>query len=147
MRTLTWLFFLESKLTSANLRRSNCRQVYAHGATAVGTNFDGADLEGSLWSNANLERSSLSSANLKGADLTNAELARADVSCAAFGVGSRRFDDFQLGLMYTSELYTSMTQAQLNEAVASGGRPPRIAIGTKDSKTDEQLVWQIACGH
>jgi len=136
-----------SNLTSANLRGSSCSHVIAHKATAVESNLKGANLEGSLWSHANLEGSSLSSAILKGVDLTGAKLAGADVSCAAFGVGSRRFDDYQLGMMYTRQLYTSLTQAQLNEAVVSGGRPPRIPIGTKDSQTDAQLVWQIVCGH
>ena len=136
-----------SNLTSANLRGSSCLHVVARNATAAETNLEGANLEGSLWSHANLERSSLSSAILNGADLTGAKLAGTDVSCTSFGVGSRRFDDYQLGVMYTRQLYTSLTQAQLNEAIVSEGQPPQIAIGAKDSQTDEQLVWQMARPH
>ena len=130
-------------LTSANLRGSSCRHVIARNATAAVTNFEEANLEGSLWPHANLERSSLSSAVLAGADLIGAKLAGTDVSCATFGVGLRRFDDYELGVLYTRPLHTSLTQAQLNEAVAFDGRPPRIPIGTNDSQTDEHWFGRL----
>ena len=129
-----------AKMSGANLPKSIFRLANIRGAIAHEANFVGADLEGTIWYNAELEHACLSFATLKGADLTGANLVGADLSGTVFGKGGRRAED-DIGI-YPSEAYTSLIQAQLDQALAAHDCPPEIEFGTTDAVTNVQLVWQ-----
>ena len=136
-------------LKCADFQGSTCRLAKINRAKAYGTNFAGANLDGTIWTRAELENARLSFATLRGADLVGAKIAGVDVSGTLFGQGGRRHEswDPNLGVMVGSELaYTSLTQDQLDRAIAAQDCPPKIEHGMSDAETGVDLVWQSQFG-
>ena len=151
---------IEANLSEALLFRTNLSNALLWRASLPGARLRSADLTGARLpsadlSNARLNEVDLSDARLTGANLSNARLDEANLSRARL---------WQVNLSNTSLLGAdlsgaelinpnpriryprparNLTQAQLDEAYADHGDPPRLD-GLVDPETNEPLVWRGA---
>ena len=128
-----------ANLEGANFSGSNCKWATFTQASASGANFRRAYLEGTLWINADLEATDLTETKLIGADLTSAKLDQANISHAWFGVGGRPEGDPPYD--FIRKKCTTLTQEQLDKAVAPGDSPPKIENSVTDPKSGARLRW------
>ncbi len=134
---------VNAELTSAELNRatlsgSKCTWANFSGAKAQVARFGGACLEGAVWTGGHLEDALLHDAKLIGADMRWAHLDRTDLSRTVFGRGRRMVGEPPHEVVQFH--YTSLTQAQLNQA-STVSQPPIIRDDNPDSETNETLVW------
>ena len=109
----------EVNLSRANLRVANLSRARLRKADLTDTRLQGANLsEAKLWG------SNLSGARLHKANLTGTDLCGVDANSPAYGAPVR-----------------GLTQAQLDEAVAEQGNPPKLD-GVNDPETGKPLEWR-----
>ena len=111
-RDLSQAYLREARLVRANLSGANLS-----GADFVGSDLTEADLSGSILDRANLSHATLQDTNLSGASLGKVTLPKRDV-------------------------FTQLTQRQLDQAKVFPNDPPKIAEGVEDSETGEPLAWR-----
>ena len=129
-----------ANLDGADFPQSDCRWAIFVSTSGRNGNFSGANLEGTLWVNADLESANLSNARLNGADLLNAKLNRTVLSKTELGKGRRPIEEPPY--RWVAENYTRVTQAQLDQAIATEFSPPSIDPETVDAGTRASLIWR-----
>ena len=122
----------DSNLAGASLPEANLSR-----AILTMSNLAEADLEGANLSCADLVAAPLFRANLRATNLARASLITANLSGALLGPGARRS---------LSNIYTRLTQGQLDEALIEPKMPPVITEGTVDFETGEPLEWRGPTG-
>lgn len=108
----------------ANLSRAWLTNAKLSGAVLPYANLSGARLRRADLSGAKLWGANLTGTMLRDADLTGADLYGADAQSSTYNVPVR-----------------GLTQAQLDEASAEPGIPPKLD-GVLDSESNKQLVWR-----
>ena len=130
-----------SQASGANLSHTMLHDANLSHIGASHANFSRAGLISSDLSYARLGRANLSGAHVSAADLSHAELGHTILTGAKIGKvivetssagGSHKREEF----------FPRLTQAQLDEAVADPGRPPKIDHDVTDVETGEPLIWR-----
>ena len=96
----------------------------------------GSDLSDSQLQRANFSRATLAAANLKNTDLENA-----DLSGARFRKTTQSFQNNATGDWTIQNVFSKVTQRQLDSAMANPDDPPQIEEGTIDIETGKPIVW------
>lgn len=144
-----------ANLSGAQLQWSNCRRARFSGADlsnaemsdadfteveARGCNFRGATMPATM-SDAELEEADLTDAVFPNTNLTGAELRAANLTGANMR-GLVQWID-RAGLHNAEAYSVSITQEQLDEAVADPERPPTLGIrSVSDTEPPVRLVWR-----
>ena len=136
---LTNANLFHAKLLGSDFSLSCCKWAMFSATDASHANFRRAYLEGTIWINAELDAADLTTARLIGADLTAAKLNQTIISDAWFGEGTRLVGDPPYEI--AQRVFTSITQAQLNKAVADNDAPPKIDRNNNDTETGVRLEW------
>ena len=127
----------------ADFSRSDMNGVDLSGALASETRLSNGRISGSSLRKAMLQRAKLDRCQISNTDFSGADFWRADLSGTKFVTATRT----TLGAAgATSEtLYCTLTQAQLDKALAHPDFPPEFAAGTVDAETGQPLVWRGGC--
>lgn len=146
---LTGADLLSAKLSGVNM----CR-AYLEGANLSRANLNGApNLSWAILRSADLSRAQIGSADFSHAQLTHTDLSDAHISATDFS-DARLFKTNLSGVTFgeaiqvtsgspvSTKLYVRLTQAQMDEAVADSGNPPKIHEHTTDIATGEPLTWR-----
>ena len=127
---LTGARLMGADLSHTVSERVDLSRAELHGAKMCGANLQRAKLPGAVMVSANL-----SGANLSGADMSNASIVDADLSGA---------DLCGADPGHVAEPVTGLTQAQLDQAHADLGNPPKLRgpgpVVVRDAETGEPLV-------
>ena len=138
-------------LTKASMVACSLHRVIFSGATFDDANILGANMSSALIqhasfvnttlginiSDAHLQHADFSNADFGVADLSEARLERANLSGAKFGTGRRGGET----------VFSTVTQEQLDTAIANPNDPPTIAEGTMDPRTGAPITWnEELCG-
>jgi len=140
-------------LSGAKLSRVNMCRAHLGSANLSRVNLNGApNLSWAILWSADLSRAQIGSAEFSHAQLTDTNLSDAHISSTNFsharlfktnltGVTLGEATQVTSGSSVPTKLYVRLTQAQLDEAVAESGNPPKIHEHTTDIVTGEPLKW------
>ena len=112
-------------VSSADLQGANLHRSHFHRSTMCGTNLKYARMTGASLSATNLTGACLYLCDLSGARIESSKLHRD-------------------GTVDEIETFCTITQAQLDEATADTENPPKIAPGTIDIETGQDVAWNMS---